>query len=63
MNLKNSDISSICDFLSRYRMSPNDLARICGINPSQMRQYALGIKQPSEKNGCKYKRKGYTVCR
>lgn len=30
-------------------MSPNDLARICDINSSQMRQYVLGIKQPSDK--------------
>lgn len=43
-------LDELFSFLQRYGLKPNDLARICEINPSLMRQYALGIKKPGEKN-------------
>ena len=36
-------------FLNRYGLKPNDLARICDINSSQMRQYAAGLRKPGQK--------------
>lgn len=43
--------------LSKYGLKANDLARICEINTSLMRQYALGIKQPGPKNIAKINEK------
>lgn len=36
-------------FLGKYGLKPNDLARICDINSSQMRQYAAGLRKPGPK--------------
>ena len=43
--------------LSKYGLKANDLARICEINSSLMRQYALGIKQPGPKTIAKINEK------
>ena len=34
------------DFVKEFGLTANDVARICGINPSQMRQYERGIRNP-----------------
>lgn len=44
--MRSKQIIDICRFIGQYGLKPNDLARICEINPSQMRQYTLGLKQP-----------------
>ena len=33
--------------LGRYGISSSSLARICGINPGQMRHYVYDVKRPS----------------
>jgi len=47
--MKEVTLNELLEWLAQYGLKPNDLARICGINDSQMRQYALGIKTPRPK--------------
>ncbi len=46
--MRTYSLTDLCAYMRTYGLTPNDLARICDINPSQMRQYALGIKNPRE---------------
>lgn len=41
-------LNDLCLYMRSFGLTPNDLARICDINPSQMRQYVLGLKKPRE---------------
>lgn len=52
-----NNLSDILKYMNSYGLKANDLARICGINPSLMRQYALGIKQPGPKTIAKINEK------
>lgn len=44
-----NDLNVLLDYLAKFELKPNDLVRICDINPSQMRQYAAGIRTPNDK--------------
>lgn len=44
-------------FFKQYGLKPNDIARICEINPGLMRQYVAGIKHPSPKTIAKINEK------
>ena len=47
--MKEVTLNELFEWIAQYDLKPNDLARICGINDSQMRQYALGIETPRPK--------------
>lgn len=51
------DLKALLDYLAKVELKPNDLARICEINPSQMRQYAAGIRTPNNKTIAKINEK------
>lgn len=45
MKREHNNLNELVETLSPY-ISASALARICGVNESQMRQYVLGIKNP-----------------
>lgn len=40
-------LKELVNELGKYGISSNSLARICGINPGQMRHYVYDVKKPS----------------
>lgn len=51
------NLNNLVGFLNIYGLKANDLARICNINSSQMRQYIAGIRNPSPKTIAKINEK------
>lgn len=47
--MEGKTLKGLVEWLGDYGISANSLARICGINPGQMRQYMADIKRPSQK--------------
>lgn len=50
-------IIDLVTFLAQYKIKPNVIGRICGINPGLMRQYVAGVKHPSPKTIAKINEK------
>lgn len=46
--IESPSINDISSFLARFGLNPSDMARMSNVNDSQMRQYLLGIKHPSD---------------
>jgi len=45
--MEQKTLKELVNELGKYGISPNSLARICEINPGQMRHYVYGVKKPS----------------
>lgn len=47
--MEQKTLKELVNELGQYGISSSSLARICGINPGQMRHYMYGVKQPSQR--------------
>ena len=45
--MEQKSLKELVNELGKYGISSNSLARICGINPGQMRHYVYDVKKPS----------------
>lgn len=52
-----NNVKELVEKCSEYHLTIGTLAVICGINKSQMRQYAVGIRNPSSKTIAKINEK------
>lgn len=52
-----SNVKELVEKCDKYHLSIGNLAVICGINKSQMRQYVAGIRNPSSRTIAKINEK------
>lgn len=45
--MEQKTLKEVVKEFGKYGISSNSLARICGINPGQMRHYVYDVKKPS----------------
>ena len=49
MIMEQKTLKELVQELGQYGISSSSLARICGINPGQIRHYIYNVKQPSQR--------------